>query len=97
MQEEDAKRELQKMKLLTKAQTNAAVTAEKARQLEGTKELQIQVLASIDFPSYAAQFFNYQTILIILVPGLRSMVRLNFYIFYAYFMLLGSSVFIYIM
>lgn len=49
VQEEDAKRELQKMELLTKAQTNAAVTAEKARQLEDTKELQIQVLASVDY------------------------------------------------
>lgn len=43
--EEDTKRELQKMELLTKAHTNAAVTAEKARQLEDTKELQIQVEA----------------------------------------------------
>lgn len=58
MQEEDAKRELQKMELLTKATTNAAVTAEKARQLEDTKELQIQVLALDHFErfnSYAAQ------------------------------------------
>lgn len=49
VQEEEAKRELLKMELLTKAQTNAAVTAEKARQLQDTKELQIQVLTSVDY------------------------------------------------
>ncbi|KAG0581543.1 hypothetical protein KC19_4G259800 [Ceratodon purpureus] len=43
--EEEAKRELEKMELLTQARTNAAVTAEKARHLEDTKELQMQVEA----------------------------------------------------
>jgi hypothetical protein len=58
VQEEEAKRELEKMELLTQARTNAAVTAEKARHLEDTKELQIQVLAFIDYYHRPRQLFH---------------------------------------
>jgi len=42
-QEEHAISELEKMELLTQARTTAAVTLEKAKHLEDTKDLQIQV------------------------------------------------------
>jgi hypothetical protein len=41
--EEHAISELEKMELLTQARTTAAVTLEKAKRLEDTKDLQIQV------------------------------------------------------
>ena len=59
VQEEEAKRELQKMELLTQARTNAAVTAEKARHLEDTKELQIKVFAYIDYYNGLHQLFQF--------------------------------------
>lgn len=57
VQEEEARRELEKMELLTQARTSAAVTMEKARQLEGTKDLQIQVILSFTYLSFCTQLY----------------------------------------
>lgn len=57
VQEEEARREMEKMELLTQARTSAAVTMEKARQLEGTKDLQIQVILSFMDLSFCAQVY----------------------------------------
>lgn len=57
VQEEEARREIEKMELLTQARTSAAVTMEKARQLEGTKDLQIQVILSFMDLSFCAQMY----------------------------------------
>lgn len=75
MQEEEGKRELEKMELLTQARTNAAVTAEKARHLEDTKELQIQVLPVFDLYHRLRQIFQFR--MNILISRLRN--SLGFY------------------
>lgn len=44
VQDEEVKRELETLELITQARVNAAVASEKAMQLKDTKELQLQVL-----------------------------------------------------